>query len=304
MAAVLILAGFVILVAGGELLVRGAVGAARVARVSPMLIGLTLVGFGTSTPELVTSVQAALAGAPGIAVGNIVGSNICNILLILGLAAAVAPIAVRQDEIRRDGTAVLAATALAILLMLGGMLGRGLGLVLVAGLALYLTVALRTSHQAAEEADAPPLGRSLGAFAVGLVLTIVGARMLVTGAIDAATVLGVSEAVIGLTIVAVGTSLPELVTSVVAARKGASDVALGNILGSNLFNLLGILGVTALIEPLAVPPAILAVDIWVMAAATVALVVVAVTGWAITRREGVALIAAYAGYLAWLVATA
>jgi cation:H+ antiporter len=305
MTVVLILAGFVALVAGGELLVRGAVGAARRARVSPMLIGLTLVGFGTSTPELVTSLQAAFAGAPGIAVGNVVGSNICNVLLILGVAAAVAPIAVRQAEIRRDGAAVVLATAFAMALMLRGSLGPVAGAALVAGLAAYLVLALKTTPRMPDTGDVPPpLGRSLGQFAVGLALTVFGARMLVSGAIDAAASLGVSEAVIGLTIVAVGTSLPELVTSVVAARRGASDVALGNILGSNIFNMLGILGATALARTIPVPEAILDFDVWVMAAATVALVLVAVTGWRITRGEGVALLAAYGGYLAWLVATA
>jgi cation:H+ antiporter len=305
MSALLILLGFLGLVAGGELLVRGAVGAARIARVSPMLIGLTLVGFGTSTPELVTSLQAAFADAPGIAVGNIVGSNICNVLLILGVAATVAPIAVRRAEIRRDGSAVLLATAFGIALMLGGSLGRLAGLALVAALAAYLAVAIWTTPRSAEDGDVtPPLGRSLVQFGLGLVLTVVGARMLVAGAIDAAAALGVSEAVIGLTIVAIGTSLPELVTSVVAARRGAADVALGNVLGSNLFNLLGILGATALAHPIAVPEGILRGDVWVMAAATVALVFVAVTGWRITRTEGVALLTAYGGYLTWLVATA
>ena len=302
---VLIAFGFVLLVIGGEALVRGAVGAARRFGVSPMLIGLTLVGFGTSTPELVTSVQAALAGAPGIAVGNVVGSNICNILLILGVAAALAPIAVKRREIQRDGGAVLIATAAGILFILGGWLGRGAGLAMVAGLAAYLVLALRTTAAVEDDGDAPPpVGRSAVYFVGGLVLTVLGARLLVQGAIAAATALGVSEAVIGLTIVAVGTSLPELVTSVVAARRGQPEVALGNVLGSNVFNILGILGVTVLVSPLSDSAGMGALDLGVMAVATLALVYVAVTGLRITRAEGGALVAAYCAYLGWLAATA
>ena len=302
----LIAAGFVLLVAGGEALVRGAVGAARRLGMSPMLIGLTLVGFGTSTPELVTSVQAALAGSPGIAVGNVVGSNICNILLILGVAAAVMPIAVKRREIQRDGAAVTAATVLGIVLILSGWLGRGAGLVMVAGLVAYLVLALKTTEAFAHEDDSapPPLGRSAFYFVGGLALTVLGARLLVQGAIAAATALGVSEAVIGLTVVAIGTSLPELVTSVVAARRGQPEVALGNVLGSNVFNLLGILGVTVIVAPISGSGGIAPLDLWVMAGATLTLVWVSVTGWRITRAEGGGLVAAYFAYLGWLAATA
>ena len=306
----LIVGGLAGLVLGGELLVRGAVGVASRMGISPLVIGLTLVGFGTSTPELVTSLQAALTGAPGVAVGNVVGSNVANVLLILGLAALIAPIRGERRTFVRDGGALLAATALGVILLAMGEIGRIAGAVLVAGLAAYLAAVFviekrapsATADQAAAEPAARPMPVPLGLafFVAGLVLTIFGARFLVGGATELARGLGVSEAVIGLTLVAVGTSLPELVTSVIAALKEQADVALGNVIGSNIYNLLGILGVTALVRPLAVPAQIAAFDVWVMAAATLALLWVVVTGWRVNRWEGAALVAAYAGYLAWL----
>ena len=303
MTLVLIAAGFVLLVVGGETLVRGAVGAARRLGVSPMLIGLTLVGFGTSTPELLTSVQAALAGSPGIAVGNVVGSNICNILLILGIAALVAPIAVKRHEIQRDGGAVMIVTLIGIALIFAGWLDRLAGVAMLIALAIYLIVALKTTDADVGDSTATaPMGTSILFFVGGLALTLLGARLLVQGAISAATALGVSEAIIGLTVVAIGTSLPELVTSVVAARRGEPEVALGNVLGSNIFNILGILGVTVLVRPIEGAAGIGAVDLTVLAAATVALVVFAVSGLRITRGEGAALVVVYLGYLAWLAA--
>ena len=301
--------GLVGLLLGGELLVRGAVGVAARLGLSPMVIGLTLVGFGTSTPELLTSVQAALAGAPGIALGNVVGSNTANILLILGVAALLLPVAVVPGTFRRDGAALALATALCVAATLTGTIGRLWGAVLVAGLAVFLVTTLR-SARAAPDAPAEalpglgaPLARSLVLSVAGLGVTILGARLLVDGAVSVATDYGVSEALIGVTVVAVGTSLPELATTLVAARRGQNDVAFGNVIGSNIFNVLAILGITALIEPLAVAPQIAALDIWVMTAATVALIAVAVTGWRITRGEGAALLAAYAAYIAWLAST-
>lgn len=306
------LAGLII---GGEFLVRGAVSAAKAFNISPMVIGLTLVGFGTSTPELVTSLQAALSGSPGIAIGNVVGSNIGNVLLIMGIATLLAPIAVNPDAFKRDGTVFVLATALCLGAVLLGEIGRWAGLFLVTALATYLVVTFVSERRSAPsaasavyeaEAGAVPgkdlsLGMSLLLAGGGLVLTIVGARFLVSGAIAAAQAMGVSETVIGLTIVAVGTSMPELVTSVIAVRRGQSDVALGNIVGSNIFNILGILGITALVQPLVVPREIITLDIWVMCAATVLLAVFARTGWRIGRAEGAYMILCYAGYLAWLL---
>lgn len=312
----LIVIGLAGLILGGELLVRGAVAAANAFRISPMVIGLTLVGFGTSTPELVTSLQAALWGSSGIAIGNVVGSNIGNVLLILGIAALIAPVAVNPAAFRRDGAVMLLATILCLGAVLIGDMSRLAGLLFVCALAVYLAVTLlverrnRTSpardvYEAESEAVPgrdPSLIVSLAFALGGLAITILGARFLVDGAVTAAQTIGLSEAVIGLTIVAVGTSMPELVTSIIAVRKGQGDVALGNILGSNIFNILGILGITALVQPMAVPPEIIRLDIWVMAAAALLLVLFARSGWRISRTEGVVMIGLYLAYLGWLLA--
>ncbi len=311
----LIVIGLVGLIIGGELLVRGSVSAARSFGISPMVIGLTLVGFGTSTPELVTSVQAALAGSSGIAIGNVVGSNIGNVLLILGIAALLSPLAVDPAAFRRDGTVLVLATGLCLALILTGNVSRLAGLAFILALAGYLTFTLVSERRASRSAAAdiykaeaeilPGPDHSLGlslAFAIGgLIITILGARALVFGAVEAAQAAGISETVIGLTIVAIGTSMPELVTSVIAVRKGQGDVALGNVLGSNIFNILGILGVTAIIRPMTVPPEIMRLDIWVMCAATLLLVLCARTGWRIGRREGGAMLLCYLSYLGWLL---
>jgi cation:H+ antiporter len=313
---VLTLAGLLGLILGGEMLVRGAVSAATSFRISPMVIGLTLVGFGTSTPELVTSLQAALSGSSGIAIGNVVGSNISNVFLILGVAALLAPIAVNRAALRRDGTVLVLATLACLAVVLAGTAGRVAGAALVASLALYLTATLISERRSAgrspagqvyaSEADAVPgpdlsLGLALLVALVGLVITIFGARALVIGAVSLAQAAGLSETVIGLTIVAIGTSMPELVTSVIAVRKGQGDVALGNVLGSNIFNILGILGVTALVQPMAVPAEIVRFDIWVMCAASVVLLVCARSGWQLSRREGAGMLVCYAAYLGWLL---
>lgn len=310
----LVALGLVGLILGGEMLVRGAVSAAQAFRISPMVIGLTIVGFGTSSPELVTSLQAALSGSPGLAMGNVVGSNIGNILLILGLAALLGPIAVAPRALRRDGTVVVLAALACLAVVLLGEVGRLGGGLLVLGLVAYLTAtfALERRDSAAAalyaaEAEMVPgpaparLVPALLILAAGLAVILFGARTLVSGAVTLAEAAGISETVIGLTIVAVGTSMPELVTSVIAVRKGQGDVALGNVLGSNIFNILGILGVTALVQPMRVPPEIAALDIWVMLAATALLVVFARTGWRVGRREGAVMLALYAAYLAWLL---
>lgn len=311
----LIAIGLIGLVLGGELLVRGAVSSARAFNISPMVIGLTLVGFGTSSPELVTSLQAALSGSPGIAMGNVIGSNIGNVLLILGLAALLAPISIDPHAFRRDGTVMVLATVLCTALVLVGEIGRPTGAVLVTALLAYLTYTLLQERRGAgrpeaavyeaEAATVPvtqgPLALSLAQAVAGLVITILGARFLVSGAVSAAELIGISETVIGLTIVAIGTSMPELVTSMIAVRKGQGDVALGNILGSNIFNLLGILGVTALVQPMAIPPEILGLDIWVMGGSTLLLVLFARTGWRIARAEAAAMLACYGIYLGWLL---
>jgi len=323
-----ILGGLIVLVLGAEFLVRGSVRLAERAGVSPLLIGLTIVGFGTSTPELVTSVQAAMIGSPGIAVGNIVGSNIFNVLVILAIAAMIQPLAVAEGALRRDGVLVVATTLLFAAIAVVWSLDRIAGVLLLGGLAAYLAAAWR-QERAAEAAGGPhgaafdraeafeaadpalrpvaaPRGEAGGwivplAFAVGgLVLLVVGSRFLVGGAIDLARILGVSETVIGLTIVAAGTSMPELATSALAAMRRQADVAIGNVLGSNIYNVLGIGGVTALIAPTAVPPEIIRFDLPVMVLVSVALLALLATGRRLSRGEGVVLFALYLGYLWWV----
>lgn len=313
-----ILFGLVLLIVGGDILVRGATSAARALGVSPLMIGLTLVGFGTSTPELVTSLQAAFAGSPGIAIGNVVGSNIANILLILGLTALIAPIAVDRRAFLRDGPILALVTAGAIWALFQGELGRTLGMVSVALLVAYIVLVWLLERRAPtpegerieDEVDVVAPGW-LGSLWVSLILavggiavTIIGAGFLVDGSVSLARSLGVSDTIVGLTIVAVGTSMPEMVTSTMAALRRQGDVALGNVIGSNLYNLLGILGITAIVKPIAVPPEILAVDVWVLAAATGAGILFALRGMKIMRLEGLLLVFGYLAYTAWLLHTA
>jgi len=315
-----LIGGLVLLIGGGELLVRGAVGAAMLLGVSPLVIGLTLVGFGTSTPELVTSVQAALDGAPGIAYGNIVGSNIANILLIAGASALLFPIAVTSATLARDGLFMLVVAAAFAGLASVTAPGPLTGLLFLAALAGYILTAFRqeraaadTGHGAAFEksqaligsdpALAPPVATRgsilvpLGIALLGLVLVIFGGRFLVDGAVALARGFGISETVIGLTIVALGTSMPELVTSVVAGLKKQTDVAFGNIVGSNIYNILGIGGATAIIAPGPVPADILAFDDLVMVGVSVLLVLFAYSGRRIARWEGGLLLGGYGLYL-------
>ncbi|MBS0122571.1 calcium/sodium antiporter [Thetidibacter halocola] len=293
--------GLILLVAGGDALVSGAVGVAQRLRLSPLVIGVTLVGFGTSLPELLTSLQAAWRGSPGIALGNVVGSNIANVLLIGGVAATMVAIPVARGTLRRDGVWMLAASLAALALTRLETPGPLLGGALMLGLAAYLLHALRSGERGPELPEsAPSVGPNVLRLVLGLGATIGGAALLVEGASALARDAGLSEALIGLTLVAVGTSLPELATSVVAARRGEGALALGNILGSNIFNILGILGATALLAPLPIDPVIAGFDIWVMLAAAVLLVVLARTGRTLARWEGLLLLALYAVYIGWL----
>lgn len=315
----LLVLGLVLLIAGGDLLVRGAVRIAERLRLSPMLVGLTVVGMGTSMPELAASLQASLAGSPGIALGNIVGSNIANALLILGLAALIAPIAVKTRTLWRDGGAGL--LAVLVLLAAGATVGlsREAGIAFLMMMAGYIYYAYRQERlgaphsaaydrAAAMEAVDPALtpkdkseGRlsiALLLFTAGLALIVGGASLLVNSAIVIAGQLGVSDTVIGLTIVAVGTSLPELVTSAVAAWRKQGDIALGNVLGSNIYNILFIGGMTGAIAPTAVPASIMTFDLWVLLAVSLVVMVFAFSGGRLSRREGFVLVAAYIAYAA------
>lgn len=315
-----LLGGLILLVAGGELLVRGAVQAAERIGISPLVIGLTLVGFGTSMPELVTSVQAGLNGSPGIAYGNVVGSNIANILLIAGVSALLCPIVVARSALRRDAAVMLAVAAgfavLAWVMPMGRIVGAGL-IALLVGYIWFVIYqergaadggALHDKSLALSEADpsltqhAPAKGliTPLLIAVAGLVLVVAGGSLLVNGAVALARGFGVSETVIGLTIVAVGTSMPELVTSVIAAMKRQGDVAFGNVVGSNIYNILGIGGTTALIAPSNVPTEIVSFDAPMMVAVSLLLVLFAATGLRVGRREGAVLLAGYVGYI-WMI---
>lgn len=299
------------------MLVRGAVSSAKALGVSPLLIGLTLVGFGTSTPELVTSVTAALEGSPGIAVGNVVGSNIANILLILGVAAIIYPMTVDPKGFKRDAVMVSVAALACLAVVLHGRMTMPIGLAFIAALIAYIVFVYIQEKRAPDEAalvaehraeDAPKGPHSIllaVAMAVaGIAVTIFGARFLVDGAITVAKSLNISDTIIGLTIVAVGTSMPELVTSVMAALRKHSDVAYGNIIGSNIFNVLFILGTTSLIKPIEIPAQIGQLDIWVMLAATALLVFFARSGFKLQRWEGFAFLGAYAAYTGYLISIA
>jgi len=252
--------GLALLFAGGELLVRGAAGLAHRFGISALAVGLTVVGFGTSAPELVVSVDAALSGANDVSLGNVVGSNICNVALILGLAALLRPLRVKAKLVRFDGPLMVLVSLGLLIVLSDGRLGRFDGIVLLAGLAWYVAFTFWQAGREPDEVKAEITGAvpggptamsvSVASILGGLLLLIGGGHILVRAAVVLAVDLGVKEATIGLTIVAVGTSLPELATSVIASVRGHSDIAAGNIVGSNLFNLLGVLGATALITPL------------------------------------------------------
>ncbi len=296
----LIAGGLIGLFAGGEALVRGAVGVAGRLRLPSLLIGLTVVGFGTSTPELLVSLDAALRGSPDIAIGNILGSNIGNILLIVGLTALVWPIRLGQMRMARDVGVMLLAAVILVPLFLGAELGRAAGAGLLALLVAYLVWAyLRPGGDAGDELQSRASSLWLSGLWVvlGLAALMLGARALVSGAVAVARDFGVSEAFIGLTIVAIGTSLPELATSMIAALRRQSAIAIGNIVGSNIFNVLGILGVTALVAPIPVASRFLVLDLPVMIAATLLLAGLLLVNRGAGRAWGLVLLAAYVAYV-------
>lgn len=298
---VLFLLGLAALVAGGEFLVRGASAIARAFHLSPLLIGLTIVGFGTSAPELLVSVQAALAGQPGIAIGNVLGSNIGNTLLILGISALIAPLIIPGRKLWRDLGFMLGATALVWWMLLDGQITRIDGLILLAGLAVFLTTAFIAGSGHPPEAGHETFGPNWKPWVLtgaGLALLVIGARFLVDSATTIARDFGISEAVIGLTIVAVGTSLPEMATSIIAAFRKHTEISVGNIIGSNIFNLFGILGLTALVAPIPAEARFAAIDMWWVAGSALLLAGVAFLLGGLPRKAGLGLVAAYGAYLA------
>ncbi|MDF0533315.1 calcium/sodium antiporter [Shewanella yunxiaonensis] len=301
-----ILGGFLILTFGAEALVRGASAIALRLGVTPLVIGLTIVAFGTSAPELAVSVKSAMAGSPGIALGNVIGSNIANIGLILGLTALIRPVGVQSQMVRRDIPLMIGASLLVWLLLLDGLLGLVDGLILSLLLLAYLVHSYYSAGaDDTEEFEAGPRNPLLSILliVIGIACLVGGGVLFVNGAVDLARAFDISEAVIGLTIIAIGTSMPELVTSMVAAMKGQSDIAIGNVVGSNLFNLLGILGITALVHPISAAGFSI-LDFGVMLALAVVLLPLAHRGYRIGRRDGMLLLLAYLGYMAWLVSHA
>ncbi|MFD6952144.1 MULTISPECIES: calcium/sodium antiporter [unclassified Nocardiopsis] len=321
-----LVAGLGLLMAGGESLVRGAGSLARTLGMSSLVVGLTVVSFTTSAPELVVSTDAALSGYPGLAVGNVVGSNIANILLVLGAAALFVPLAVGSQVVRADIPVMAALSAVVFLMALDGGLGRVDGVVLFAVLLVYVTVTVLVSRRRAPHGSAFARAGADGAgpgadgraraatrtrsvlvdlvfVVLGTALLVMGARLLVYAAGTIAAALGVSDLLIGLTVVAVGTSLPELVTCVVAVVRGERDMAVGNVVGSNVFNIGAVLGLTAVVAPegIAVAPAALRFDLPIMVAVALVLLPVALTRLSVARWEGALLVGFYAAYISYLV---
>ena len=314
---VLLLAGFALLVGGAEVLVRGAGRVAVRFGLSPIVVGLTVVAFGTSAPELAVSVSSAFSGQTGLAVGNVVGSNIANILLVLGASALFGgTLVVASQIVRTDVPLMIAASVVVLVMSLNGAIGRVEGLLLFAGIIGYVafTVIGARSASAEEIAEyeseygtdsAPPVWVDLGLIVAGSAGLVLGSAWLVDSAREIATTLGVSDLVIGLTIVALGTSAPELATSLIAAIKGERDIAVGNAVGSNLFNLLSVLGLTALVAPDGLPVSndALSLDMPVMVAVAVACLPVFFNGYSLKRWEGGLFLAYYVAYIGFLVLT-
>lgn len=305
------IAGFVLLLFGAEFLVRGAVSLARRLNVSPMIIGMTIVAYGTTAPELVVSLQAAIDGLPGISVGNVVGSNIANILLILGVSAVIFPIVVNPRALYRDAAMMGGSALLFAALAFSGRIERWQGalmVILLIGFSLYAFRTERKRGKANDPGDLPeeladefkdaPQATWLSILSVvgGITAVVAGAKLLVTAAVFTARTLGVGEEIIGLTIVAVGTSLPELATATVAALRKHSEVAVGNIMGAGMYNLLAIMGLVAIAAPIPVPPQILAFDLWFMLAATALLLFLLLSRNGLNRPVGALFLVGFVAY--------
>lgn len=311
----LVIAGLALLMWGADRFVHGAAATARNLGVAPLMIGLTVVAFATSAPEILVSIVASLEKQPGLAVGNAIGSNIVNVGLVLGVTALIRPIQIESDTLRREMPALLAVTLLTVSLFLDSYLSRTDGLVMLTGLVIVMVWLARIGMRSAAndpisrdfEAEIPTdvsMKMAVVWLLVGLGTLLVGAELLVNGAIGIATQLGVSEVVIGILVVALGTSLPELAVSLASALKGEYGLAIGNIVGSNIFNLLAVVGIAATIEPAALPPTVLSLHIFVMVAFT--LVLYAMTynyseRSELSRLEGLALLSAFLAYDSYVV---
>lgn len=307
--------GLTVLVVGADVLVRGASRLAVSFGVSPLVVGLTVVAFGTSAPEMAVSVGSALAGSPDLALGNVVGSNICNVLLILGISALITPLLVDEQIIRQEIPIMIGVSALLVVMALDGHLGLVESIVLFAlviAYTVFLIVQSRRVSKAVQEEFGTDLPTSawdrhwavqVGLIATGLVMLIVGADWLVEAAVAFARAFGVSDLVVGLTVVAVGTSMPEIATSIVAAMRGQRDIAVGNVVGSNIFNILAVLGASGIASGTGLPVSEAArnFDLWVMLAVAFACLPIMITGREIARWEGGVFLAYYAAYTAWLV---
>ena len=299
-----LLSGLILLILGAELMVRAAVRLAARLHVRPLIIGLTIVALGSSAPQMAVSLQATLTHNPDIAVGSVIGSSIFNILVTLGLSALIIPLRVSRQLVRLDIPLMIGASLLVFVLAWNEQIGRFDGVLLLAALALYLSLLLRQSRHSARphsqlpQAPQVPWFSSLLMIVVGLALLVFAGHLLLGAAVAVATDLGFSERVIGLTVVAVGTSLPELATSLIAALRGQRDIAVGNVIGANLFNLLGVLGVTALFAPtpLSVSPNALDFDLPVMLGVAALCLPVFYSGYRVTRAEGLLLLGLYAAY--------
>ncbi|HCC88245.1 MAG TPA: sodium:proton exchanger [Prevotella sp.] len=299
----LLIAGIVVVLKGADWLTNGAVGLATKLGISQIVIGLTIVAIGTSMPEFFVSVVSAIKGTPDLAVGNIIGSNIFNVLLIVGVAAIVSPISIQRTTVRRDIPIAIVASIMLMVMMLDGTVSRMDALVLFVTFIAFIWITLRGSKNGLQEVSPKKVmgtAKSIFFILIGLVGLVLGSNIFVDNASSLAHGWGISDAVIGLTIVAGGTSLPELATSAVAARKGDSGIAIGNVLGSNVFNILMILGLTGLISPMNVQ-GITCVDMAVMVISMALFWLLSFTKLRIERWEGGALIACFLGYIAWLM---
>jgi cation:H+ antiporter len=319
MAILLFVIGLGFLILGAEALVRGASRLAAAIGISPLVIGLTVVAFGTSSPELAVSVKSALSAQPNIALGNVVGSNIFNVLFILGLSALIVPLVVSQQLVRLDVPLMIALSVIVLILSLDANLSRTDGIMLVAVLVIYVWFLIYQSRReniAIQEEYAKEFGtekrargntvNNIGMVLGGLVLLVLGSRWLVDSAVSFAQYLEVSELVIGLTIIAAGTSLPEVVTSVIAAIRGERDIAVGNVVGSNIFNIMGVLGFTSIVAPtgIEVSTAVIGFDMPVMIAVALACLPIFFTGGVISRQEGALLLGYYVAYTLYLILAA